>query len=378
MRLEDYKAGKHIKVNNYKAFILSKTNYNWSWDDAKVHKLLAEASRQMGELNAYSLLIPNIDVYIKMFQRIEANKSNRIDGTNTIVEEDLQDTENIDPEKIRDWELVQNYFKCIEYSIQKVEEDGKLSTKIIKEMHKVLMQGVSKEQKNVGKLRTSQNWVGGDRPENAIYVPPPYEEVAECLVDFEEFIDNDDIDTPDLVKIAILHYQFESIHPFLDGNGRIGRMIVPLYLQSKGMLDKSCLYISNYLEKNKDKYFEMLMKVRDSSDIIGWIKFFLEVIIESAKDIKERLKNIVELAIEMDKVALEVPVKPENSRRVIEVLYKEPVIDIKRLCEIAEMKSGTTRSIINYLLEKEIVIKTKTFAKNKILIFQRYTDLLLK
>lgn len=238
MKLEEYKSGEYVKMNDYKAFIPSKINYNWGWDDTKLDKLLSEANRQIGELNAYSLLIPNVDLYIKMHVKIEANKSSRIEGTRTTVEEDLLDVTDINPEKRDDWEEVQNYVKATNYGVEKIKEGFPVCTRLIREIHGILMQGVRGEHKTPGEFRTSQNWIGGGMLSTAVYVPPPHTEIAECLSDFEKFINNEEIDTPDLIKIAILHYQFESIHPFLDGNGRIGRLLIPLYIQSKGMLEK--------------------------------------------------------------------------------------------------------------------------------------------
>ena len=240
------------------------------------------------------------------------------------------------------------------------------------------MQGVRGEHKTPGEFRTSQNWIGGSMPSNAVYVPPPHTEIAECLTDFEKFINNEEIDTPDLIKIAILHYQFESIHPFLDGNGRIGRLLIPLYIQSKGMLDKSCLYISDYIERNKDTYYDMLTRVRTHNDMIAWIKFFLEAVIETSKTAKEKFRNVVELTMEMDKVIVNLPVKSDNVKKVIDVLYNEPVINRKKLCDITKIKEGTIKNIINCLLENNIIVETTGYSRNQIFTFQKYTDLFLK
>ena len=212
-------------------------------------------------------------------------------------------------------------------------------------------------------------------PSNAVYVPPPHTEIAECLTDFEKFINNEEIDTPDLIKIAILHYQFESIHPFLDGNGRIGRLLIPLYIQSKGMLEKSCLYISDYIERNKDTYYDMLTRVRTHNDMIAWIKFFLEAVIETSKTAKEKFRNVVELTMEMDKVIVNLPVKSDNIKKVIDVLYNEPVINRKKLCDITKIKEGTIKNIINCLLENNIIVETTGYSRNQIFTFQKYTDL---
>ncbi len=378
MKLEEYKAGKYIKINDYNAFIPSKINCNWGWDDTKLDKLLADANRQIGELNAYSLLIPNVDLYIKMHIKIEANKSSRIEGTRTTVEEDLLDISDINPEKRDDWEEVQNYVKATNYGVEKIKEGFPVCTRLIREIHKILMQGVRGEHKMPGEFRISQNWIGGNMPSNAIYVPPPHMEISECLTDFEKFINNDKIDTPDLIKIAILHYQFESIHPFLDGNGRIGRLLIPLYIQSKGMLDKSCLYISDYIERNKSVYYDMLTRVRTHNDMISWIKFFLKAVIETSKIAKDKFRSVVELTMQMDRMLMDLPVMPDNARKVLDVLYNEPIVSRKRIIESTGMKFTTLVGVINALREKNILIETTGYSRNQVFAFQRYIDLFLK
>lgn len=378
MKLEDYKSGEYLKMNDYKAFIPSKINHNWGWDDTKLDKLLAEANRQIGELNAYSLLIPNVDLYIKMHVKIEANKSSRIEGTRTTVEEDLLDVTDINPEKRDDWVEVQNYVKATNYGVERIKSGFPVCTRLLREMHKILMQGVRGEHKTPGEFRMSQNWIGGSRPSNAVYVPPPHTEIAELLTDFEKFINDEEVDTPDLIKIAILHYQFESIHPFLDGNGRIGRLLVPLYIQSKGMLDKSCLYISDYIERNKDTYYDLLTRVRTNNDMIGWIKFFLEAVIETSKTAKEKFRKVVELTQEMDKIIMGLSVKPENVKKVINVLYDEPVINRKKLCDLTKIKEGTIKNVVKCLLKNNIIVETTGYSRNQIFTFQKYIDLFLK
>ena len=378
MKLEEYKSDEYVKINDYKAFIPSKINYNWGWDDTKLDKLLAEANRQIGELNAYSLLIPNVDLYIKMHVKIEANKSSRIEGTRTTVEEDLLDVTDINPEKRDDWEEVQNYVKATNYGIERIRDGFPVCTRLIREIHEILMQGVRGEYKTPGEFRVSQNWIGGSMPSTAVYVPPPHTEVTECLSDFEKFINNEEIDTPDLIKIAILHYQFESIHPFLDGNGRIGRLLIPLYIQSKGMLEKSCLYISDYIEKNKDTYYDMLTRVRTNNDMIGWIKFFLEAVIETSKIAKEKFRNVIELTMEMDKVIMDLSVKPEKARKVLDVLYDEPIISRKKILEKIDIKPTTLNVTVNSLQERGIIQETTGYSRNQVFALQKYIDLFLK
>lgn len=240
------------------------------------------------------------------------------------------------------------------------------------------MTGVRGEHKTPGEFRISQNWIVGSMPSKAVYVPPPHTEIAELLTDFEKFINNEEIDTPDLIKIAILHYQFESIHPFLDGNGRIGRLLIPLYIQSKGMLNKSCLYISDYIERNKDEYYDCLTRVRTQNDMIGWIKFFLTAVIETSKIAKDKFKKVVEFTMEMDRKILNMTVKPENAKKVLDVLYDEPAVNRKKLVELTGITESTIKNIINNFVDKGILVETTGYTRNQIFKFQKYTDLFLK
>ena len=323
-------------------------------------------------------LINQVELKEQEHVKIEANKSSRIEGTRTTVEEDLLDVTDINPEKRDDWEEVQNYVKAINYGVERIKEGFPVCTRLIRELHKILMQGVRGERKTPGEFRTSQNWIGGSMPSNAVYVPPPHTEIAECLTDFEKFINNEEIDTPDLIKIAILHYQFESIHPFLDGNGRIGRLLIPLYIRSKGMLEKSCLYISDYIERNKDTYYDLLTRVRTHNDIIGWIKFLLEAVIETSKTAKEKFRNVVELTMKMDKIIMDLPVKPENAKKVLDVLYDEPIVSRKKIIEKTGIKFTTLVGVINAFQEKQILIETTGYSRNQVFAFQKYIDLFLK
>ncbi|WP_096029722.1 Fic family protein [Campylobacter lanienae] len=375
MKLEDYKSGNHINMGTYKAFIPSKINYNWGWDDTKLDNLLAEANRQIGELNAYSILIPNVDLYIKMHVKIEANKSSKIEGTRTTIEEDLMDIADINPEKRDDWEEVQNYVKAINYGIERVKDGFPVCTRLIRDIHKVLMTGVRGEHKTPGEFRISQNWIGGSMPSKAVYVPPPHTEIADLLTDFEMFINNEEVDTPDLIKIAILHYQFESIHPFLDGNGRIGRLLILLYIQSKGMLEKSCLYISDYIERNKDEYYDCLTRARINNDIIGWIKFFLEAVIETSKTAKNKFKKVVEFTQEIDNEIVKFPVKTENVKKVVDFLYNEPQVTRNKLVEGTGIKLTTINGIVKVLLSEGIIKEVTGYTRNQIFVFEKYINL---
>ena len=377
MKLEDYKAGEYKQGVGYKAFLPSKINYNWGWNDTKLDALLAEANRQIGELNAYSLLLPNVDLYIKMHVKIEANKSSRIEGTKTTIEEDLSDLQDINPEKKNDWEEVQNYVKATNYGIEKINEGFPVCNRLIRNIHGVLLNGVRGEKKTPGEFRISQNWIGGTMPSTASYVPPLVEDIPDCLKDLELFINNCEIDTPDLIKIAIIHYQFESIHPFLDGNGRVGRLLIPLYLQSKKYLDNPCLYISFFFEKNRDLYYQKLNDVRIKNDIISWIKFFLEGIIETAKIAKEKFKKVVELTKKVDIQITDLKVKYDNAKRIVDYFYNEPYSSRKKIADALEMPESTVNGVINELKSANIIKEMTGYSRNQIFVFSEYVEIFL-
>lgn len=377
MKLEDYKSGEYKQGVGYKAFLPSRINHNWGWGDTKLDYLLAEANRQIGELNAYSLLLPNVDLYIKMHVKIEANKSSKIEGTKTTIEEDLSDLQDVSPEKRDDWEEVQNYVKATNFSIERINEGFPICNRLFKEIHKILLDGVRGEKKTPGEFRISQNWIGGTMPSTAVYVPPLVEDLNNCLTDLELFINNEKIDTPELIKIAIIHYQFESIHPFLDGNGRIGRLLIPLYLQSKKYLDNPCLYISFFFEKNRDLYYQKLNNVRTNNDIIGWIKFFWEGVIETAKIAKEKFKNVVELTKKIDGKLTELNVKFDNAKKVIDYFYNEPYSSRKKIADALEMPDSTVNGVVNELKRVNIIKETTGFSKNQIFVFTEYVNIFL-
>lgn len=373
-KLEEYKSGQYMPIDDYKAFMPSPINEDWIWNDSELNKLLAEANLQLGSLNGFAEQIPNIDIYIKMHVKVEANKSSRIEGTKTTIDEDLLEKLDVDPEKRDDWQEVQNYVKAVNYGIDRIKELP-VCTRLIKEMHNILMQGVRGEYKNPGEYRTSQNWIGGSRPSNAVYVPPIPNEVGNCLSDLEKFINNDEVNTPDLIKIAMIHYQFESIHPFLDGNGRTGRILIPIYLLSKGIISKPCFYISDYIEKNKNAYYDLLSRVRTNNDMISWIKFFLEATIETAKTARVKFENVVKFTNEMNNIILTLPIKPENSKKVIDLLYIEPNVNRNYLIDKTGIKSGTIKNIINEFLKNNIIEEKTGYSRNQVFSFEKYINL---
>lgn len=373
-KLEDYKSGNYVNVDDYKSFIPSEINEDWVWNDSELNTLLSKASLELGNLNGYASQIPNIDIYIQMHVKVEANKSSRIEGTRTTIDEDLSDVLDINPEKRDDWQEVKNYVEAVNYGFKRINEIP-ISNRLIKELHAILLKNVRGEHKNPGEYRKSQNWIGGSRPGNAVYVPPIPSKLMECLSDLEKFINNNKINTPDLIKIAIIHYQFESIHPFLDGNGRTGRIIIPLYMMERGLINKPYFYISDYIEKNKNAYYDFLSRVRTNNDMISWIKFFLECVIETAKNARIKFESVVNFTNEMNEVILKLPVKAENAKKVIDVLYQEPIINRKMIQQRTLLKDTALKSVVNALVKEGLLVETTGFNRNQIFSFQKYIDL---
>ena len=372
--MEKFSPGYYVSQNTYKSFQPNAINRQWQIANPEIITLLSQADRQLGRLDMFSNYIPSIDLFISMYILKEATKSSRIEGTQTNIEEALHDAKDIPPEKRDDWNEVQNYILAMQEAIESLKSIP-LSTRLIKQTHKVLLQGVRGEHKQPGEFRTSQNWIGGASIQDAVFVPPVHTSVPELMSDLEKFMHNDGLQIPELIKIAILHYQFETIHPFLDGNGRIGRLLITLYLVQKEILKKPILYLSDFLEKNRQLYYDNLIRVREKNDLQQWIKFFLVGIVETAKNSIDTFEKILLLKSELENLALSKGSRAGAIKMVLEHLYKKPVITASIVSSITKQSLATSYSIVSDMEELGILKENTGGKRNRSYIFINYINL---
>ena len=374
MNIKDFKAGTLRQENQYKSFIPEMINHTFTWDDPQINTMLEDATRALGELNAFTMIVPNVDIFIQMHITKEANTSSKIEGTKTEMDEVLISKEQIDPEKRDDWQEVRNYIDAMNSAIKELETLP-ISNRLIKNIHAILLNSVRGEAKQPGEFRKSQNWIGGASLATAYFIPPHHNEVNELMSDLEKFLHNEEIFVPHLIKIAIAHYQFETIHPFLDGNGRIGRLLITLYLVSNGLLKKPSLYLSDFIERNKSVYYESLTRVRTDNDLIHWIKFFLEAVIVTANSGVKTFQDILSLKQEMDTIVVSFGKKAHNASKLLEYLYQRPIISISDIIEPLEVSKPTANSLVKEFEEKGILKEITGYERNKLFAFDRYLSI---
>jgi Fic family protein len=295
MKISQFQAGKFQSIHayDYQYFLPEPIDHSFEIDSGDLQVQLEKSTRLLGELNAMARMVPDIDLFIMSFINNEATLSSKIEGTQTELDDVFKAENDINVEQKDDWLEVRLYIDTLNESIKKLDKLP-ISMRLIKQMHKTLLSSGRGKNKSPGEFRTSQNWIGGTSINNADFIPPHQHFLYELMSDLEQFLHTRN-SVPDIIKIAIIHYQFETIHPFLDGNGRIGRILIPLYLVSKGLLSKPLFYMSAFFEANKDDYYKKLMNARLKNDFSDWIMFFLRGVEQTAKHGIETLMAILDM-----------------------------------------------------------------------------------
>ncbi len=373
MKFEQFQSGFYKPQLQYKSFLPTRINLEWSWDDPRINVLLEKATQALGELNAFSLIVPDVDLYIHMHILKEANTSSRIEGTKTEMDEAVLDEASILPERRDDWREVQNYVMAMNAAIDALK-NLPLSLRLIRKTHEILMQGARGKRKTPGEFRHSQNWIGGASLADAAFIPPHHEDLPDLLSDLEAFWHNGSIQVPHLIRCALSHYQFETIHPFLDGNGRIGRLLIPLYLISHGLLSKPSLYLSAHLEKHRGAYYDALTRVRESNDIGLWVRFFLQAMIETTAHGKQTFQRILTLRQELEKRIVSLGRSAENARKLIHRLYREPAISINGTMELLRIEYAPAGRLVGKLVDMGLLEEVTGNQRNRSYLFGRYLD----
>ena len=375
MKIKEFKSGKLVQQYQYTCFSPNHINHSWLVDDEQLSCLLSKADILLGQLNAFSTLIPNVDFFIKMHITKEATNSSQIEGTQTNIEEALQKVQNLDPEKRDDWQEVENYVTAMNTAINELNRLP-LCNRLLKQIHAILLQNVRGENKYPGEFRTSQNWIGGVGINDAVFVPPHPNEVADLMSDLEQFLQNKNIFVPDLIKIAIAHYQFETIHPFCDGNGRIGRLLITLYLVNEQILCKPTLYLSDFFAKNKSLYYDNLMMVRHKNNLTQWLRFFLEGVIQTAENSIETFQKIITMKeeIERDKI-IKLGKKTKTAQQFLLYLFGQPIVDTDDVVKKFNINKTTALRLINDFIELKILKEITGFKRNRIFMFEKYIHL---
>ena len=371
--MKSFIAGNTVSQGHYKSFQPNPVNRKWQINDMSLLNLLSKADRSLGRLDMYSEYV-NIDLFIRMHIAKEATQSSKIEGTQTNMEDAFLEKKDVASEKRDDWEEVQNYITAMNEAV-KLLHNLPFSSRLIRQTHKILLQGVRGKHKNPGEYRTSQNWIGGTSINNAIFIPPVFSSIPELMSDIEFFANDESDLLPDLLKIGIIHYQFETIHPFLDGNGRVGRLLITLYLVNKGILKQPILYLSDFFERNRMLYYDNLTRVRTHNDIDQWLKFFLTGIIEISKKGVETFDGILQLQRILEEKIQQLGSRGNEARKVIDFLYSQPVIDASKIGLITERSKATNYKLLDSL-EKLNILKEITGAqRNKLYVFNDYLEL---
>lgn len=342
-----------------------------------IFSLLEEASRALGELDGLTRILPDTAMFIYLYVRKEALLSSQIEGTQSSLSELLlYESKDAPGIPIDDVKEVLNYVAAMNHGLSRIREGFPLSLRLIREIHAILLTSGRGASKMPGEFRTSQNWVGGSRPGNARYVPPPPELLFEALSAFEQFLHYEDPSMPILIKAALAHVQFETIHPFLDGNGRLGRLLITFLLCASRALKEPTLYLSIYFKENRKTYYELLQKVREDGDWESWVEFFLQGVRDTANQASNTAQRILSL-LEQDRVRVEsIGRSAANALRVHQYLQTSPLVSIRAAAESIGLTPPTVSKAVDSMIDLEILREVTGRRRDRVFVYHRYLQIL--
>ncbi len=354
----------------YKAFIPNNLPFEIIFDD-NLNSLLSKANLSLGRLDGVAENLPDVDFFIFMYVGKEAASSSQIEGTQATLSDYLKAESKIENIEIKkDVDKIKNYINAMNYGIKRLE-DFPLSLPLLKELHKKLLKGVRGEYRAPGEFRRTQNWIGGVSIESATFIPPPVPEMMEALYELEKFL-HSNISIPVLIKTALIHYQFETIHPFLDGNGRIGRLLITFYLMHSGVLRKPLLYLSEFFKKYRQQYYDKLNNAREKDDLEGWLKFFLEGVRLTSDNAVETIKKINDLKIKDSEMIDNSGIRSRNIITVYNYLFKSPYINAPLVERITGIKRKNSIALLSKLEKLGILKELTGESRRKIYVYEKY------
>lgn len=376
MKLENNRAG-HLKKmqSDYQCFVPHNLKDIKLNIDSEINALVNKAYLLLGRLDGMAITLPDIDLFVSMYVQKEAVISSQIEGTQASLVDVLQKDKG--KEKIKDTEEIVNYIKATHYAFKRLNKMP-LCMRLIRETHAVLLSNVRGEEKMPGEFRRSQNWIGhaDSTLKDASFIPPAPDEMDICLGDLERYI-HEDSTISNLIKIALIHYQFETIHPFLDGNGRMGRLLIILYLREQGLIEYPVLYLSYFFKKNRNRYYELLNNIRIKGEFEEWIKFFIDGICEISEDAITSIQKIVELKnTDMKKIRELSGSNISNLLLIYDYLLQHPFLEAEDIKNLVGVSKPTANKLLENLMTIEIVELVEDKKRYRQYVYKKYVDIL--
>jgi Fic family protein len=357
-----FKAGSLVPRGGYSSFEPTPLAREWRLDDMGLINLLGQADRELGRLDIFSEHIPDVDLFIRMHVLKEATQSTRIEGTQTNMDEALRPKADVAVERRDDWEEVHNYVAAMNDAIKRLAELP-LSSRLIRETHAILMKGVRGRDKLPGEFRKSQNWIGGASIKDAVFIPPAHVSVPGLMADLERFIHDDRHPFPEIMKAAIVHYQFETIHPFLDGNGRLGRLLLVFFLIVHGRLGAPLLYLSSYLERERRAYYRALQTIQETGNPLPWFELFLTAIEVEAHDAVARAQQIIELRQRYRQAAT--TMGTANGLALVDLICANPLVTTRLVEERLGVSRPTALRLLSGLEQRGVLTEAEAGARGQ-------------